>query len=670
MKRITNRSGIVTVIISLFMTLSLFNSCLEEQVPGTYYTFTGQTVADFLEQDEAERFTDFISVLKKAEMWGELDTYGEYTCFAPTNDAFQAFCEKRGIQSVNDLSKSDCDTIARTHLIRALYYMSDMVEGALPSVNLLDRFLTLSYDSAEIEDGRFRLRNCINKTSHIIQLDDTVQNGVVQVVDSIIRVAGDYIYDVLDDTPDASIFFSALKMCKLEDSLKVWKDYDYSCDYDSVYKGVDGQGGGSTYHVYYWGDRKTCWTILVEPDSVFEKADIHNFDDLLAYAIKVYDTEALPEFRLDYDPDDFGSRNHPLNRFVSYHILPFQIPSESNFNFRSDIIDSRCKLSLLDPEDYFETYLPHSLLRFSTVKSNGLDEKGVYINRRSIGGSHDGELDKPYVRGIKVYTTDQMKNVINEACNGYFHYIDRVLVYDNDTRIDVLNRRMRIDCCTLSPDFLTSGARQRKPISGNEGIGFKNPLNFKSFNSDYMMWVRSAVTNNWSYQGDGLDLMGNFDIMLKLPPVPYDGTYELRLSYRGYEGCGVVQNYVGTDPTNLNPCGIPTDLRISAAENHNIGWVSDEELMEEGGEEAVQAHDKAMHNRGYMKGPDSHSNGDDVFRDLNTMARRIVTTDYFYANRNYYLRMKLVSDNPKAEMNFDYMEWCPKNIYDFNEDKH
>jgi len=669
MKRNDN-SKILKMVMAMMMAMFLFNSCLEEQAPGTYYTFTGQTVADFLEQDENERFSDFIEVLKRARRYGELDTYGEYTCFAPTNDAFAAYLEDKGLQSVDDLSDEDCDTISRTHIIKALFYMSDMTEGALPQVNLLDRFLTLSYDSAEVEEGRFRLRNCINKNSHIIQLDDTVQNGVVQVIDSVIKVAGDYIYDVLDDTPEASIFFQALKQCRLEDSLKLWQDYDYTCSYDSVYEGLDGQGGGSTYHVYYWGARKTCWTILVEPDSVYKKEGINDFDDLLAYAIKVYDTDALPEFRMSYDPDSLQQRSHPLNRFVSYHILPFQVASESNFNYRSDIINSRCKLNLIDPEDYFSTYLPNSLIRFSTVKTSGLDEKGVYINRRSLGGSRDGEIEKPYVRGIKVYTTDQMKNVDNEGCNGFFHYIDGILTYDNDTRTDVLSRRMRIDCCTLSPDFITSGARQRPPVSGNEGIGFKQPLNFKSYNSDYMMWVRSAVTSNWSYEGDGLDIMGNFDIMVKLPPVPFNGTYELRLSYRGYSGCGVVQNYVGTDPSSLNPCGIPTDLRISAADNYNIGWVSDEELMEQGGEEAILAHDKAMHNRGYMKGPDSHTNGTDAMRDLSTMARRIVTTDYFYSNKTYYLRMKLVSDNPTAEMNFDYMEWCPKNIYDFNEDKH
>ena len=203
----------------------------------------------------------------------------------------------------------------------------------------------------------------------------------------------------------------------------------------------------------------------------------------------------------------------------------------------------------------------------------------------------------------------------------------------------------------------------------------QQPANFHSFNSDNAMWVRSAFVANISYQGDGLDLQGNYDIMLKLPPVPYDGNWELRLSYRGSAGCGVVQNYVGDDPNQLKPCGIPTDLRLSAEANPNIRWKKDDTFKDSDGvidEAAIDAYDKAMRNRGYMKGPDSHYTSDraELFRDYNLIARRIITTDYFYADRDYYLRMKLVSDNLKAEMNFDYMEWCPKSVYDLNEDKH
>ena len=651
-----NKSAIVLAV-SLASMLTL-NSCFRDQAPEHYYTFTGHTIADYLEESP-EVFSDFIEILKRAHTWGELDTYGTYTCFAPTNSAVEAYLKQKGLSSVSELSDADCDTLTWTHLIDATFFMVDQSEGSLPRVNLNDRFLSLTFDSTMIDEENYRLRYCINRNSHIIVLDDTTENGVVQVVDSVIKVSGDYIFDVIKADKNLSLFFAALELTGLEDSLKEWQDYNYHISSDSVDEGVIGQGGGTDYHVYYWGSRKTNFTVLAEPNDVFAKNDITSIEDLIGYAKSVYD-KSYPNDAGLYD-DDFHNRRNPLNRFISYHILGFAVPTPNDFNCREDIIKSRCILEYIDPEDYFETYMPHSIMRVSRVMDGSA--AGVYVNRRGIGSGTTEFEGRPNYRGVKIYTPSQMQGVDNEGCNGYYHYIDDILVYDDFVRNDVLNRRMRIDCCTLSPDFLTSGARQLS----TRNTGFKQPKNFHSYTDDYIMWVRTAVTANWSYQGDGLDLQGNYDLYLKLPPVPFDGTWELRLSYRGYEGCGVVQNYVGDSPKTLEPCGIPTDLRLSAIDNPNIGWVSDEELVTD---EEIRALDKAMHNRGYMKGPDSHTNASDPFRSLGTMARRIVTTQYFYAEKDYYLRMKLVLDNPKAEMNFDYMEWCPKSVYDNNEDTH
>ena len=80
---------------TILMVLSgvMLEGCFQEQVPEHRYTFKGETVADFLEATP-EQFRDFITILKRAETWGEMDTYGEYTCFAPTNSGFQAYLAK------------------------------------------------------------------------------------------------------------------------------------------------------------------------------------------------------------------------------------------------------------------------------------------------------------------------------------------------------------------------------------------------------------------------------------------------------------------------------------------------------------------------------------------------------------------------------------------------
>ena len=671
-------SKIYKVFCRLFLTVALAAftvSCFDEVYPGTYYVFNGQTIVDYLEQDPDQRFSTFIQILKKARVYGELETYGTYTCFAPTDSAFAKYFKARNIQSVDSLSFEDCDTIVRTHLINAVLFLTDQTEGGLPTVNQLNRYLVLNYTEDTLDDGVIKARPTINREGVVINGDDTVENGVVHVMDNVIRVSGDYIYDIVKQNPRVSLFFSALNLVGLEDSLQKWHDRTYpTISYDSAYEGIKRDGGGSTYTIRYMPERNFGFTVFAEPDEVYAAHGINTLSDLIDYANNVYHASYQEEY------DSLGSRYDtiwrdqrcPLRRFVEYHILPFSIPSAINFNCREDIIKAKVETSILDAEDYFEAYLPHSIMRISRILGNGT-YSGVYINRRGVGDSGEGEINRSFYRGIKI--SDVESETLNEGCNGYMFYIDDILEYSDFIRTDILDRRMRIDCCTLSPDFLTSGARQKKTDSNYEGVGFLEPTNFHSYNQNYCMWVRSAFVANISYQGDGVDLQGNYDILLKLPPVPHDGTWELRLSYRGSAGCGVVQNYVGDSPLNLLPCGIPTDLRLSAAANPNIRWISDEDF--DGDSIAIDSYDKAMHNRGYMKGPDSHytgdkENGGETFRNYSggLIARRVITTDYFMAHKNYYLRMRLVLENPQAEMNFDYMEWCPKSIFSLKEDRH
>jgi len=102
------------------------------------------------------------------------------------------------------------------------------------------------------------------------------------------------------------------------------------------------------------------------------------------------------------------------------------------------------------------------------------------------------------------------------------------------------------------------------------------------------------------------------------------------------------------------------DLRIYGYDP-KIGWLEDT-----GDEEEDMSNDKAMHSRGYMKGPDSEQcwwGYPVIFRGKNDMIRCILTTQYLDNSEPHYLRFKQVMDNTKAEFAFDYMELCPKSVY-------
>ena len=152
--------------------------------------------------------------------------------------------------------------------------------------------------------------------------------------------------------------------------------------------------------------------------------------------------------------------------------------------------------------------------------------------------------------------------------------------------------------------------------------------------------------------------MGQFDVTFKLLPVPKESTYEVRFGYGSAAERGKVQIYFGTDPDHLQPVGLPIDFTIWGADPL-IGWTEDT-----GDEEVDRAVDKAMHNRGYMKDMDSWQQaGGQILRGWAGKLRKILVTQTMSPGVDYYIRIKLVVDNPEAQLPVNYFEIVPKSIY-------
>ena len=115
-----------------------------------------------------------------------------------------------------------------------------------------------------------------------------------------------------------------------------------------------------------------------------------------------------------------------------------------------------------------------------------------------------------------------------------------------------------------------------------------------------------------------------------------------------------------------DPLGIPTDLRFDNLKGSQIGWKDDPDE-----EEDINALDKTMKNHSWLKGPESQAtSGKDPHREKETMGRRILTTGLMYSNMDYYLRIKQVlQGSDDVEFLFDYMEFVPKEVYDYDEDR-
>ena len=621
------------LLIAVALVTNMAVSCNEEDLPDNYYTATEMTAAGFLQNDPA-RFSEFTRILQRANFLSTLATYGEYTLYAPTNEAVNNYLSANNYGSVEDIPQNVCDTIARTHIVKGgVYFTADVSDGTLPLLNMDDRNITITCDS-DVNNNN-AIIYYVNKSAKMIERDDSVTNGVVHTIDHLLVSTSMLLPDLIKQDTTSTIFASALAQEEEPMAVRKVEDYSYTIGRDSVEEGLPevffGAEGEKWTKVKFVERRYFKYTAFVETDETFEKAGIYNINDLIAKAKAWYDN-VFPEDAGKYD-DDYTHPKNPLNRFVSYHILPFLV-NYDQLVVSGQIKDYYCDLSKADAEDYYETMAQGCILRASGPK----DGK-VYLNRK--------RMDVLITPGVRVLSPTESGLNLQDCANGVYHYISAPLYFNPEA----LNNRMRIDATTLFPDFLNM-SKCRVQFNEKTMTMFKNNYltNVKA-TSQSLIGVRGNEiwTNSW--EGNMVAICGEFDIEIKLPPVPKTGMYELRLGYSVNPSRGIIQVYL-----NGIACGVPVNLQQGPE-----GWKEDTEDEEEN-----RATDKSMHNRGFMKAPDSQggdiSNGGTPFRAAGHIMRRVLYTGEIRQDQENWLRFRqLLKGN--YSLSLDYIELCPKNIY-------
>ena len=655
------RNMMAGVFICLLTTVScVLTSCSDNDsdAPLNFYSSVRLTAAGFIEADESQ-FSDFKAILERGNYLSMLKTYGHYTVFVPTNDAVQAYLKENGYASLSDIPSAICDTLARTHIVQEKAYFTTDMGGEVPPVNMNDDYIKMTSDSDVYNNNALLIY--VNKSSRIIQKDDSVTNGVVHVIDHVIKANNVYLPDLLEQNPNLSLFCKAMRKTGVDMELTKYIDDTYAVlDPDSAEGGKgfpvvnrSGSDGGLTTTTYYPLHRYFKFTAFVETDSIFKENGITSLEKLEEYAKQVYD-EAYPEDAGKYD-NEYTDRRNPLNRFVSYHFINRIGPREYWVHCKGPIYEQKFLIDIADPEDYYETMAPHTLMRFC---SNPGEE--IYINRKA-----QVKNKKVEVPGVRVLKDNEVDKRYEQSCmNGTYHYIDKILTYSKDVRWNVLNRRLRFDSSTLSPDFMNARARMAHMNEDFMMIGYKRGYltDFKMYNDNTFIGCGNEQTSWVHYQGSGVCITGEkYDAALKLPPVPHDGTYEVRIGYSQGDDRGIAQVYL-----NDEACGIPVSFRVFDR-GYEFEWDTDDE-------EENKAIDKAMHNIGFMKAMDSYGNSSDgsSFRSQPNCARRILVKQTLRADQDNWLRFRQILEGNSLYMSLDYIELCPKEVYDDpdGEDRH
>ncbi|CAH8281432.1 putative surface protein with fasciclin (FAS1) repeats [Mariniflexile fucanivorans] len=260
----------------LIMVVSV--GCKDKLEDSTYFTSDDLSVIQTLEANP-EVFSSYVEILLKTGSYNALKSYGNYTCFAPTNEAVKTFLkEKFNVETVAEISSPEdieyLRTVVKFQTIPTGRGTSGFVEGRISDTTYTGDFLTTSFlkggGIANVE---------INREVGLTEYDIKATNGIIHAINGVLHPYVDPVTVVMEKAGKHTIFVEALKQTGYFDKLSV---------------------------IYDETGSKNSFTVLAESDEVYAQEGINSFDDLVN--------------RISPGALDFSDSENELNRFVAYHV--------------------------------------------------------------------------------------------------------------------------------------------------------------------------------------------------------------------------------------------------------------------------------------------------------------------------------------------------------------
>lgn len=678
-----------------------FVSCTENIDMSDRYVFREETILSYLQKHDD--YSTYVQLLQHVPVSRRSDcsvaqllgARGNYTVFAPTNLAIGNYLETLVEKGFLDrpswdafASESVRDSIGKVIVYNSIidggdaeYYETaefpQTSNAEFPRNNMNDLRLKVYYPNGR-PDSIYINRDCpVNGRNR----DIPAINGIIHQMEKVIAPSEITLAGVLDEylkghKQGFRVMATLCQACGLLDTLSKRRDEVYEEFYQTgrieektPSRGLASMTGGYSYAPEH---RKYGFTIFAEHDSFWEAQigkeaaqitpeDVMDWVDSHGY---------YPEARVD---DRYTDKDNLLNQWTTYHVLPFKMsPDRLVFHYNEkgyDYVSSPGRLTIPVME-YYVTMGKRRLLKiFESAES-----EGVYLNRFPMldngrrGTGHEVGC-MPGNFGSRINKEDATLEE-HSGVNGYLYEIDEPIAYDQATRDNFGRSRLRMDCMSFFPEVMNNDIRRVPLIDApHQWVHFPDDTEYKyignlSINEGSTFVYYNAYGMKFgSLCGDEVKCVGHWELVFTLPPVPKKGTYEVRYRILTNSDRGVGQFYFGDDPDRLPVTGIPVDLTMGGS-NQLTGW--QEDTSDDDQNAAV---DKQMRNNGFMKGEESililKQPGTTARANVNrNIVRRIVTRATLDPDKTYYLKMKSVLDTETSEFYMDYIEYCPKEIYD------
>ncbi len=683
--------------LSLCGVMAVFTGCEESISEEDFAIKSELTMTDYLTENPQD-FSLLKAIFDRVRLGNTsnastltnvLAARGNYTLFAPNDSAITAYLAEQGVQTVDELPYELAQLVAYSCLIdnenQSAYEVAEFSTngGSFPITNFNDRLLNSRQDS--INDY------WINNMAKVLNFNIEVSNGMIHEISAVITPSTDNLYKRIAAADNMKVMAHLMEVTGWDVIFDV-EERDVA--YEEVTHDLTRSTPVGTCEVP--DSRLIGFTGFVETDSVYASewginlnivdGQVQNWDDVMkkvaTECANVYKDEVVSE----EVRNDLTHPDNPVNRFVAYHFVYGKM-AYNRFVQHFNEYNYKCGSTPAEPQpinmptnvwDYYTTMGEHpALLKITQVGDASLAplpdgltavEHPILLNRiskyddSSNGDYHEVDVVNGY-EGILVSAFNGDKNENdNDARNGYYYPINKILKYEKLFAEELGRERLRMDVTTMLPEMASNSFRGSKYRTFESGY-FDNIINESPGTT--ICYIHEAYYGNvgsWKdYQGDEFNITGLYDLTLKLPPVPVDGMYEVRMAASNNSTRGMLQVYFGTEPDKLPPVGLPFDMRIAQAD---LGWVADVE-----DDEVNAENDRNFRYNGYMKGPNyftsanTGTTGCREFTNPFAALRRIITTQWMEADKTYYIRFKSALKNTKSQFFLDYLEFVRTNIY-------
>ncbi len=322
MKKILTQNRLIRITLVVFLTIAFLNCTSEKFKQSTDETLN---ISDYIKQNPD--YSLFYEMLQITDYASFMNTYGTYTLFLPNNDAVKKYLTDVGAASLKDVPLKDLQDIVKLHILDDKVNTTTFTDGKILSPSEYGQFLTTGASNI---NGVSSIT--INRTANIVASNLEVGNGIIHVIDKVLRVANKTLAQTIEADKSLSIFTEALKATG-------W--------YDKLNLPVTDTKKIENY-----------LTVLTQTDDVFKAAGINTIADLKTKYSHLNDPLNLKD---------------SLNLFVSYRIIP-------KLQYLADLAITQAEETKA-PLEVISVKLSKDTLLLNEETYNGILEKGVVVNR-------------------------------------------------------------------------------------------------------------------------------------------------------------------------------------------------------------------------------------------------------------------------------------------------